>query len=298
MLQIIMKARNKVLATLVRTVAGSGVGAGTIMTHQDEVLYLQSRDAERTIKVHVYKSKNAVQPTAVLINFHGSGFVIPMHGTDDEFAMRIAKDTKYTVLDVQYRLAPEYPFPAGVHDAEDMVRYVLARPQEFDPSHVAVSGFSAGGNFALGLSGHVFPRDTFKHVLAVYPPIDLATDSRLKVAPDTTGKPLANWMTDVFNDCYCPAGFDRKQPLVSPFYIDGERFPDNMLVITCACDNLAPETETLVERIRNAPGHHNIVHRRMELCNHAWDKSYEHGSVQDKAKDDAYDLAVGLLNSD
>jgi acetyl esterase/lipase len=72
--------------------------------------------------------------------------MIPMHGTDDEFAMRIAKDTQYNVLDVQYRLAPEHPFPAGAHDAEDVVRYVLARPQDYDPDRIVVSGFSAGGN--------------------------------------------------------------------------------------------------------------------------------------------------------
>jgi acetyl esterase/lipase len=241
--------RNKVLATGVRYMASRA-----IETHQDEVLHVPSRDEGRTIKVHIYKSKNPSQPSPVLINFHGSGFVIPMHGSDDEFAMRIAKDTEYTVLDVQYRLAPEYPFPSGAHDAEDVVRYVLSRPQEYDLDHLAVSGFSAGGNFALGLSGHVFPTGTFRHVLAYYPPTDLSKEPRTKVAPDTSGEPLPAWLADVFNSCYLPEGVDWAQPLVSPFYIEGEKFPDSMLVITCAQDTLAPETEELVRKDQGSAG--------------------------------------------
>lgn len=282
--------RNKVLATGVRYMASPGA----ITTHQDEVLQVPSRDEGRTIRVHVYGSKNPTQPSPVLINFHGSGFVIPMHGSDDEFAMRIAKDTKYTVLDVQYRLAPEHPFPSGAHDAEDVVRYVLSKPQEYDLDRVAVSGFSAGGNFALGLSGHVFPAGTFRHVLAYYPPTDISKDPRTKVAPDTSGEPLPPWLADVFNSCYCPEDVDRAQPLVSPCYIEGEKFPDSMLVITCAQDNLAPETEELVRKIQAVPGK-NVKHERVELCGHAWDKSYKSDTPQEKAKDRAYDMAVEIL---
>jgi acetyl esterase/lipase len=280
--------RNKVLATGVRYMTSRA-----IETHQDEVLQVPSRDEGRTIKVHVYKSKNPSQPSPVpvLINFHGSGFVIPMHGSDDEFAMRIAKDTNYTVLDVQYRLAPECPFPSGAHDAEDVVRYVLSKPQEYDLDRVAVSGFSAGGNFALGLSGHVFPTGTFRHVLAYYPPTDLSKDPRTKVAPDTSGEPIPPWVSDVFNSCYLPDGVDRAQPLVSPYYIEGQKFPDSMLVITCAQDNLALETEELVKKIQAAPGKH-VEHKRVELCGHAWDKSYKPGTPQEKNKDGAYDIRL------
>lgn len=271
-MEFITNIRNKALATVVRTVASHQIGGGSSDgTHEDEVLHIPSRDADRTIKVHVYRSKaTATAPTPILINFHGSGFIIPMHGTDDEFALRIAKDTPYTVYDVQYRLAPEHPFPAAPHDAEDAVKYVLGRPQEFDLSHVSVSGFSAGGNLALGLSGLIYPKDTFRHVLGFYPPTDIAKYGRDKVAPDTSGAPLPSWMTDVFTDCYLPAGVDRKQPLASPYYLPGDVFADNVLLITCACDNLAPETEELADKIAKAAPEKHLVRRRMEHCNHAW----------------------------
>jgi len=146
----------------------------TFVTHEDEVLHIPSRDSGRTIKAYCYHSSNRPtqpSPVPVLVNFHGSGYVIPLHGSDDEFALKIQDNTSYTVLDVSYRLAPEHPFPAACKDAEDAVRYVLADLEKYDKNHISVSGFSAGGALALGLCGHVFSQGTFEHVLAFYPPI-------------------------------------------------------------------------------------------------------------------------------
>ncbi|KAF2035657.1 esterase/lipase [Setomelanomma holmii] len=294
MAQFLTSIRNKVFATLIRQGAGCGFGARAIPTQHDEILQIPSRDEGIPIKVHVYKSKNPTTPSPVLINFHGSGFVIPMHGSDDDFCLHVAKSTPYTVLDVQYRLAPENMFPAGAQDAEDVVRYVLSRPQEFDVKNVSVSGFSAGANFALGLAGAVFPRDIFRHVVAFYPPVNLAKDPGTKVAPDPSGRPIPAYIAGVFNDCYLPVGVARDQPLVSPSFIEAERWPDSMLVITCAQDNLAPEAEELVEKIKGVGGS-GVRHERMEGVGHAWDKEAKAGTVQEERKRRAYALAAEIL---
>lgn len=68
-----------------------------------------------------------------------------------------------------------------------------------------------------------------------------------------------------------------------------------MLVITCALDNLCLDAEALAEKIKAAGKH--LVHRRMAECDHAWDKQYKPGTVQEKAKDDVYDLAVEMLRT-
>lgn len=217
-----------------------------------------------------------------------------MHGSDDEFALRMKNDTLYAVLDVQYRLAPEHPFPAAINDAEDVARWVLGRPKDYDISSISVSGFSAGGNLALGLSGHVLPNNTFRNVLAFYPPVNIANRPNLKEAPDPSGRPIPPWVATLFNDCYTPPPIDRKSPAISPYYIDGDRFPNNVLLITCGTDNLAPEAEELAKKIESVPGKY-VVQRRMEKCDHAWDKSYKAGTAQEKAKDEAYDLAVKML---
>ncbi|PIG82375.1 esterase/lipase [Aspergillus arachidicola] len=170
------------------------------ISNPDDVVYIQSREAARTIKAHVYRSASAPNPTPILINFHGSGFMIPMHGSDDEFCRQVSRETGYTVLDIQYRLAPENPFPAALHDAEDAVNWVLQRPEKFDTSRLAISGFSAGGNLALALSSSVFPRGTFRSLLAFYPPVDLYTEPGLKTPPDPAGKPLPAALARVLID--------------------------------------------------------------------------------------------------
>lgn len=122
----------KAAATAIRSASATGPPN----PEPDAVIHIPSRDAERTIKVHIYKPATPQTPSPVLINLHGSGFILPLHGSDDVFCRRIASETGHVVLDVQYRLAPEDPFPAAPHDTEDALRYVLARPEEYEASKV------------------------------------------------------------------------------------------------------------------------------------------------------------------
>ncbi|KAJ5053500.1 hypothetical protein NUH16_010572 [Penicillium rubens] len=119
-----------------------------INSHPDETIFIQSRKREHSIKVHIYRpATEALQtPSPVLLNFHGSGFVVPAHGSDDEFCRQMSQKTGHIVLDVEYRLAPENPFPAALNDTEDAINWVLEQPTKFDISKVAISGFSADGH--------------------------------------------------------------------------------------------------------------------------------------------------------
>ncbi|TVY82780.1 putative carboxylesterase [Lachnellula suecica] len=132
------------------------------------VIYVPSRGpGQRSIKS---------LPTPVLINFHGSGFILPMHGIDDLFCRRVADDVQYTVLDVQYRLAPENPWPAAHNDAEDVVKWVLKDSEQFDLTKIALSGFSAGAHIACVTSTVTFAPRTFCSLLAFYPATDLTIE--------------------------------------------------------------------------------------------------------------------------
>lgn len=231
------------------------------------------------------------------MNFHGSGFVLQWHGSDDYFCRLVAEKTNYTVLDIQYRLGPECPFPGAPNDAEDVVKYVLSRPHEFDLSRLSVSGFSAGGNLALGITtSGAFPKGTFHSVLAYYPPTDLSIDHSAKIAPDPSGTPIPSTMARIFNQCYL-AGHDPRDPLVSPALADVNRLPQNTLIITCGCDSLALETEGFIERIMNGreQGTWHIAAKRIDGVNHAWDKSTEEGSEGEKKRDESYAMAIEIL---
>ncbi|GAM85509.1 hypothetical protein ANO11243_035160 [Dothideomycetidae sp. 11243] len=217
-----------------------------------------------------------------------------MHGSDDEYATLIAQSTSYAVLDVRYRLAPEDPFPAATNDAEDVVKWVLSQPDTYDPKRISVSGFSAGATLALGLAGHVFPKTTFQHAIIFYPAVDLTKPPSTRTAPDPSGKPIPNFVADVFDSCYTPNPEDRKSPLVSPALCSPEDFTAKMLFITCACDNLAPDAEELAQRIAAVPGN-TAVSERFEGVNHAWDKQTKPGTPQAEAKDRAYRMALDML---
>ncbi|KAL4805575.1 Alpha/Beta hydrolase protein [Aspergillus unguis] len=260
----------------------------------DDVHQIQSRDAARTIKAHVYKpTPTASGPSPILINFHGSGFVFPLHGQDDEFCRLMSQRTGYTVVDVQYRLAPEHPFPAALNDVEDVVNWVLQQSEKFDRGRIALSGFSAGGNLALAASSTIYPREKFHAVLAFYPPVDLYTDPGSKSSPDPTGKPLPASLARFFDRCYIPSSHNKQDPRISPLYAQPERFPNRVLMITAAGDSLAPEAEQLAVAMKESG--REVILERMEGCNHGWNVSPK-TAVQREARDRAYDAVVAMLN--
>ncbi|KAJ5768105.1 hypothetical protein N7533_000688 [Penicillium manginii] len=261
----------------------------------DGVLHIPSRDSGRTIKAHLYHSSSAASgPQPVLLNFHGSGFILPHHGTDDEFCRRVSRATKYTVVDCSYRLAPENPFPAALNDVEDAVNYILSRPDEYDATHFSIGGFSAGGNLSLAASACLFPPATFRSLIAFYPALDLSSPAKSKIAPNPAGMPIPAPLARLFNTCYVHAGIDRRDPRISPRFAELERFPRRMLVITADCDTLAPEAEELATKLQQRQGWH-VVCERMESCNHGWDKHTRAGPPQLQAKERAYGLAIDLL---
>lgn len=271
---------------------------GRITSHPDEIIFIQSREHGRSIKVHIYRppvTETLKTPSPVLLNFHGSGFVIPAHGSDDEFCRQMSQQTGYTVLDVQYRLSPEHPFPAALNDTEDAIKWVLGQPKTFDISKVAISGFSAGATLALAVSSScIFPPETFSSVLAFYPAVKAFVDPDVVAAPDPNGQPIPAFMLRFFARCYILPGYDPEDPRISPGYAEVDCFPRRVLIVTAGYDSLALEGESLAARLRRQSGR-IVVSERMERCNHAWDKMAKKGTFEWEAKEKAYELAVNML---
>ncbi|KAJ5780414.1 Alpha/beta hydrolase fold-3 [Penicillium paradoxum] len=282
---------NKCFAFIVRSYMRF---ARDVSAAPDEIRQINSRDDGRTIPVRLYRSSGK-GPSPVLLNFHGSGFVIPLHGGDDEYCRRVSRETKYTVLDVPYRLAPEHPFPAALNDVEDAIRYVLTNPDEFDLNHVSLSGFSAGGNLALVAASNLFPRDTFRSLVTIYPVTDLSLDPALKIAPTRGDFVIPIPVMRLFDRCYIPSSLDKRDPRLSPLYAPADRFPRRMLIITADGDTLAVEAEALAQKIQDLKGWH-VDSYRMIGCSHGWDKGTRAGTPQHEAKERAYQLAFDMLN--
>lgn len=263
---------------------------------RDSILSIPSRDKERSIKVNVYRSSNASadKPLPVLINFFGGGFVLPLHGADDYFCRRMADEAGYIVLDVDYRLAPENPFPAAINDAEDAIKYVLDHPQAFDTSSVSVSGFSSGGTCALAALS-LFPRDTFKAAVTFYPSTNAAQDPSLRKAPVQVegGKQPPAFLSNLFRNAYF-GNADPRDPRISPIHADVSAYPKHMVMVTAEMDGFALEAEALAERA-SGEGNRNVVIRRMKHVGHNFDKQASDACQQ--AREESYGLAVQTLRA-
>jgi acetyl esterase/lipase len=181
-----------------------------------------------------------------------------------------------------------------VENPEDAVHWVLSQPEKFDASRLSISGFSAGGTLSLVLSSVVFPQGTFKNVLAAYPPTDMIQGNTEKIAPDTSIDLCARRAVRCFHTMLLRESRDVKSVFASPAVIPAEKFSDRIFLVTAACDRLCLEGETLGNRIRNETTKHVEMYW-YEGCEHAFDKAYTKGSVQERAKDDFYERAATFL---
>jgi acetyl esterase len=119
-----------------------------IATITDEVVGIDGRE----IPIRIYEHDAA--PTGVVVYFHGGGFVIGSIGLMDNVAREIAHWSGAVVVSVEYRLAPENPYPAGLDDCVAVTRWAQANASRFgvDPAAVAVAGESAGGNLSAAVA--------------------------------------------------------------------------------------------------------------------------------------------------
>jgi len=133
-----------------------------------------------------------------------------------------------------------------------------------------------------------------KAILAFYPPTNLSIPPKQKAAP-SPNKPIPNFIANFFNECYVPSSIDLADPGISPSLIEAEKFPDNVLVISCDGDNLCMEAEELAEKIKGTGK--NVVGKRMKGVGHAWDKTVKVETEGEKAREEAYALAVEFLKA-
>ena len=102
------------------------------------------------LRVRLY-DPGVARPAPCLIYIHGGGWVIGSLDTHDGACRRLALAGDFLVASVDYRLAPEHKFPAGLEDCVAAVRWIAAHGAEWgiDPSRLAIAGDSAGANLAL-----------------------------------------------------------------------------------------------------------------------------------------------------
>ncbi len=172
------------------------------------------------IPLRLYVPRNLpAGPAPTLVFFHGGGFVIGDLDSYDPLCSFLAEAAQCQVLSVEYRLAPEHPFPAAIEDAVAAWHHIAAGHRDFgaDPARLGVGGDSAGGHISAVLSqqlrgsGAPLPR----HQFLIYPATDLTRQWPSHEAYGN-GFLLDRSTMTWFKEQFLPAHLDPADPRISP----------------------------------------------------------------------------------
>jgi acetyl esterase len=199
------------------------------------------------VPVRRYRPRGA-DPAAVVVYLHGGGWVIGSVETHAAVAARLAVLSGWTVVSVDYRLAPEHPFPAAFDDA-----YAVVADLALDHPRIAVAGDSAGANLAAAVcllaKDRRGPAITFQAL--VCPVVELSM-SQPSYTENAEGYFLTRDAMRWFIDHYVPDEADRKDWRCAPLHADSLEDLPPALVLTAEYDPLRDEGEAYAERLRGA----------------------------------------------
>ena len=209
------------------------------------------------IPLRVYRPAGvpASTPLAVLVFFHGGGWVIGDLETHDVLCRQLTAGSGVSVVSVDYRLAPEHKFPAAVDDAWAATRWVVAHAGELavDASRLAVGGDSAGGNLAAVVA--LLARDKGAPAIAVqvliYPVTDLVGETR-SYRDFAEGYLLTREGMRWFIAHYLTAEAEAADWRASPLRAQSLAGLPPALIVTAGFDPLRDEGEAYAERLRDA----------------------------------------------
>ncbi|MDR3478278.1 MAG: alpha/beta hydrolase [Gammaproteobacteria bacterium] len=208
----------------------------------------------RQIPLRIYKPKENAAPFPVLVFMHGGGFVLGTLDDYDGFCIQIAKAANCMVLSVQYRLAPEFPFPIPVEDCYQATRWIAdnAKLLCIAPDKIFVGGDSAGGDLAAAVAlmarDQNYPR--IEGQILLYP----ATDTNFHTASYQTQNTinLNREMMQWYWQHYLPNKADWNNPYAAPLKASSVDHLPQALVITNECDPLHDEGLAYAERLKAA----------------------------------------------
>ncbi len=170
------------------------------------------------LPIRIYRPTRA-RSEGVLLFFHGGGWVVGSVNSHDLVARALTEKAGCVTISVDYRLAPEHPFPAGPEDCYAATVWAVDRATELgiDPTKVAVAGDSAGGNLAAAVA--LMCRDrggpALVHQALIYPVTDF-DDSTGSMVANAEGYGLTRDTMAWFHDAYAPTAADRANPYAAP----------------------------------------------------------------------------------
>ncbi|AZO08771.1 MULTISPECIES: alpha/beta hydrolase [unclassified Mesorhizobium] len=182
----------------------------------------------------------------VLLFFHGGGYCSGSIKSHRRMVTEAGRAMGVRTLAIDYRRAPEHPFPAQHEDALAAWRFLAG--QGIAPDRIVVGGDSAGGNLSLSLAGRLraagerLPRCLW----LVSPWTDLSMSGATLSSKDGTDPIIHRAYLEELAAAYVPDGIDRRDPLISPLFADLKAFPP-MLIQVGSAETLLSDAARLAE---------------------------------------------------
>lgn len=206
------------------------------------------------IPVRIYEPRTEGTP-APLVFFHGGGWMLGDLDTHDALCRELANESDCLIVSVDYRLAPEHRFPAGLEDCYAATQWVAANADTLDcrADTVAIAGDSAGGSLAAGVG--ILARDRggpeIGYQVLAYPATNRAFDTDA-YEENAQGYFLTRKDMERFWDGYLRSDLDGTHPYASPLRTERLEGLPPSLVVTCGFDPLRDDGSKLADRLSTA----------------------------------------------
>lgn len=216
------------------------------------VRHIEIQGAGRPIAARLYRPRGVSRPPLTVF-YHGGGFVAGSLDTHEGACREMAANAKTAVLSVDYRLAPEHPFPDGIEDAYSALLWASSNGAalDVDSTRLAVAGDSAGATIALVSA--IRARDENGPVLSAqlvfYPCTDLRDTAYTSRKENAEGYGLTEGARKMLMGLYAPTDQLRHDPWVSPLLAKNLSGLPPTLIVTCQYDPLRDEGLAMAEAL-------------------------------------------------
>ena len=224
------------------------------------------------VPVRIYRPFAAAATEApAMLWIHGGGWTIGSLDTDDSRCRTMAERAGVVIVSVDYRLAPEHPFPAAFDDCLAVLIAMSGQADELglDATRLAVGGDSAGGNLSAAIA--LWARDhgpAIAFQLLVYPAVAATGGEFPSLTENGKGYFLTTESMEYFYNNYVPATIDADDSRVAPLHAASHEGLPSAHILTAEYDPLRDEGRAYAAALRNAGV--KVTHTNWDGCIHGF----------------------------
>jgi len=221
-----------------------------------EITDLTVPGEHRPIPIRIFRPAGVEKPLPSVLYFFGGAFWMRSFDTEDMLAIcrQLAVEANAAVVEIDYALAPEHPYPAALNEGVAVLRWMAESGSAYgiDPTRLAVGGISSGGGLAAGVA--LLDRDSATPLVRLQilevPGIDLALSISANPPADFTVADLDSFLE--FQNFYLPEGVPANDPYVSPGDTPSVEGLPPALILSAEIDVIRPAGEAYADRLREA----------------------------------------------